>query len=392
MLHLFFGRAMAAVADYHHHHPFELRTAAVASCNKQHRPQPLWAAMLRQTPQAFFWAGDSVYPNRSDVDALRAALQTQKARPEYHEFRRRVPVISGTWDDHDLGINDAGRRANRVDERRAAFLDFINATSTYSAHEFGPPDRRVLFVLLDTRSYRDDHLVPSVGAWFRNIPGIGRFMPLVAAASRLFAGALGLPRLFGFDGDVLGEDQWRWLETVLAGATPKKSAAAAPAAAAAAKFVVLVSSIQVTTSNPSFESWDHFPKAKDRLFEVLRRTKPNGLLVLSGDVHHAEILGSSADVCGGFVEVTTSGMTHTLATSRLTRLLFPPLLRYFRAHRPLPTDYATALNYARLTFDWDHLTLSVHVLGEEDRPLLRPVTVASCPFDDPPPSRCPQRN
>lgn len=113
---------------------------------------------------------------------------------------------------------------------------------------------------------------------------------------------------------------------------------------------------QVLTSNPLVESWGHFPQSRDRLLRLLHRTHPRGLVLLSGDVHHAELasgwranpsMGADAsgrtedapapsqesagdeDVCElhaagegrledvvdgrgrGVVEVTTSGMTHS---------------------------------------------------------------------------------
>ena len=40
------------------------------------------------------------------------------------------------------------------------------------------------------------------------------------------------------------------------------------------------------------ESWLHFPRARHRLLAMLRATSPRGLIVASGDVHHAEMLDS----------------------------------------------------------------------------------------------------
>lgn len=47
---------------------------------------------------------------------------------------------------------------------------------------------------------------------------------------------------------------------------------------------------QMLTSNPLVESWGHFPRSKDRMLDLLRRTDPAGLVILSGDVHHAELI------------------------------------------------------------------------------------------------------
>ena len=46
---------------------------------------------------------------------------------------------------------------------------------------------------------------------------------------------------------------------------------------------------QVLTSNPLVESWGHFPRSRKRLLDLLQRTDPAGLVILSGDVHHAEL-------------------------------------------------------------------------------------------------------
>ena len=46
------------------------------------------------------------------------------------------------------------------------------------------------------------------------------------------------------------------------------------------------------TSNPLVESWAHFPAAKRRLLRLLQDTNPANLLLLSGDVHYAELSGA----------------------------------------------------------------------------------------------------
>ena len=78
-------------------------------------------------------------------------------------------------------------------------------------------------ILLDTRYHRDSHFIPSIGSF--KIP----FSALVAAFTRWLCGTLGLGLDHG--GDILGEEQWLWLEDEL-----KNSRAAAH---------ILVSSIQV---------------------------------------------------------------------------------------------------------------------------------------------------
>jgi PhoD-like phosphatase len=124
------------------------------------------------------------------------------------------------------------------------------------------------------------------------------------------------------EGTILGEDQWRWLESVLIEST--------------ADFHVVVSSIQIFTSNPVVESWGHFPAEKKRLMDLMRKNDPSGLIFLSGDVHHGEL--SKVQVLRGkgeslWVEMTSSGLTHTCGDSLFNRLLCPTMLKTFSGHR-----------------------------------------------------------
>ena len=109
------------------------------------------------------------------------------------------------------------------------------------------------------------------------------------------------------------------------------------------------------TTVPLVESWGHFPAAQRRLFALLRRHRPRGLLLLSGDVHYAEILQTRAGARGAGVplEVTSSGMTHTcgelLSVCRW-------LLEWYPTHRWAPpgggSGVYTGLNYGYLTIEW----------------------------------------
>ena len=126
-----------------------------------------------------------------------------------------------------------------------------------------------------------------------------------------------------FNGAVLGEKQWAWL-----GETLESSAA---------DVNIVVSSIQVLTTNPVVESWGHFPQEKARLLALLQRTDPSGLALVSGDVHAAELSSVSfvrADGSEGrWVEVTSSGLTHTCADNPVTALLCPLMMNLYSSHR-----------------------------------------------------------
>jgi alkaline phosphatase D len=243
-----------------HREDLNLTRIAFGSCSKQFKSQPIWPAVLQFKPQLWLWTGDSVYAHAQgwNKSAIQGAYRAQSAQPGYRKLVKSGAIIEGVYDDHDYGLNDAGAELGIKTASQHYFLDFIGTKSArryeraglYSAHAFGKAPRQVKVILLDTRFHRERHFFPSLGSLlYGKIP----FGALLAAMTRLAMVRLGLGN--GYEGDVLGEDQWAWLEEQLSDST--------------ATVHVVVSSIQVFTTNPLVESWGHFPKAKQRLIALM---------------------------------------------------------------------------------------------------------------------------
>lgn len=281
---------------------------AFGSCSKVDRPQPVWRAMEAFDPAGFVWIGDAVYSKRpKGWRTMRDAFRRQQSLANYSHFVRGRQMIDGVWDDHDYAENDAGRTAVSGEERRQRqrtyLRDLLSLSSgdprydrdgLYSSHlivndhltttqDVGNGNVRVL--ILDTRSHRDDHFVPSVAVYEYPLSA------LFAAVTRWICATFQLGT--HYQGDILGEEQWEWLEEQLSRAANEDDSS-----------TLVVSSIQVFTQNPIVESWSHFPAAKSRFMQLLQRYDLRGLVVISGDVHFAELTRSSH----GVLEVTTSGM------------------------------------------------------------------------------------
>ena len=276
-----------------------VKKIAFGSCHKVKRGSALlsdeksvFAVIAEKQPDVFIWTGDAVYSGkRSWVSDLRSALSELSSFPPYVALKAAVPLVFGVWDDHDFGKNDSGGETTDKPERLAAYLDFLGVSASsprrrragnyYSVLLNSSPQEVVKLVFLDTRWHRSPHYLPSVG-------GVSR-LPLaavLASLGRLATSLLGLGSSYG--GAVLGEEQWRWLDGELRDSD--------------ADYHVLVSSVQVLTSNPMVESWGHFPVEKERLLNLIKDTKPRGFILLSGDVHHAEL-----SKVGNVIEVTSSG-------------------------------------------------------------------------------------
>jgi len=263
------------------------------SCNTARMSQWVWGPVSNRNPDAWLWLGDTVYGdlNSTEFTTLRSKWQAatpellrhlyhmQRNHPDYSRFVEEGTEIYGVWDDHDFGDDNADSTYPYKIESQEAFLDFLgedpesprrSQEGVYSTHLLD--NGRIRLILLDVRYHRTPY---SVGA----------------------------------DGDFLGETQWQWLESVL-----RSSRARVNVIAGGIQFLAPRTSV---LGVPLAESWSRFPRARDRLFNLILSSGVRAPLLLSGDVHFAEIsegVCTSEDSDGNsrkLVEVTSSGMTHS---------------------------------------------------------------------------------
>eukprot|EP00922_Rhytidocystis_sp_ex-Travisia-forbesii_P056352 GHVS01083441.1.p1 GENE.GHVS01083441.1~~GHVS01083441.1.p1 ORF type:complete len:708 (-),score=89.74 GHVS01083441.1:261-2360(-) len=361
---------------------------AFGSCSKQKvRDQSIWKAVSRRRPSAWIWTGDSIYSRCSEPECIeRGYVEQSEKSGGYRKFIEEASqpcseeeleraanstdnsigcssvlrAIDGTWDDHDYGLNDGGKHHKHKDRAQKLFLDFLgiskddiirrNRRGVYSAHLFGSEaSQQVKLILLDTRFHRDNHFIPSLGSYIDN-----GLVACVAAAIRWATKFVGVG--VDYDGDLLGEEQWAWLEAQLTyGSEGGDEGVGSPCDESAAVHVI-VSSIQIMTGFSVVESWGHFPRARRRLFNLLKKTKPRGLVFLSGDVHYGEILGE----VNGVSEITSSGLTHSLGGELLASPImgWGMLLNSFGDTRDHAVGISKAVytgkNFGLLDFKYGH--------------------------------------
>lgn len=254
-----------------------LTTIAFGSCSRQNQPQPLWAPILQHKPQLWVWLGDNIYGDSDSMEVLSDKYSLQLQNPDYIRLKNAVPVI-GIWDDHDYGRNDAGKEYPFRAESQALLCDFLGVPAdapqrthpgAYSSHTYGPPGKQVKVLLLDGRYFRD---------------------PILRDSTRA---CLPSP-----NGDMLGPEQWAWLEQELQNSK--------------AEVHIIGCGIQFLPQEHVYEKWANFPAARARLLRLIADMKLPNVILLSGDRHIAEI---SRLVLPGMqqpiYEVTSSGLTHT---------------------------------------------------------------------------------
>lgn len=256
---------------------------AFGSCARQYDPQPIWDAIVAAKPQLFLMIGDNIYGDTQDMEVLKAKYGQLGAQPGFQKLKQTCPLLA-TWDDHDYGMNDGGADYPKRVESQQIFLDFFEVPpespcrkrpGVYSAHSFGPAGQRVQIILLDTRYFRSplkEGFVPGErGSGIR-----GKYVPDDSP-----------------DAIMLGEEQWNWLAEQLR---------------EPAQVRIIASSVQVLANEHGWERWGNFPRERQRLFDLIRDAKAEGVVFISGDRHLAEM--SRGDVGIGYPvwDITSSSL------------------------------------------------------------------------------------
>ncbi|QOI97571.1 MAG: alkaline phosphatase family protein [Flammeovirgaceae bacterium] len=261
---------------------------AFGSCSRQNLTEQLWNEVVSLKPDLWVWGGDNIYGDTHDMQVMREKYNQQKNNPGYQKLLATCPV-TGTWDDHDYGINDGGKFYSRKQESKTLMMDFIgfskdnsirNHNGIYNSHTVNKGNLRLKIINLDTR-------------WFRDTVYKEYYFDSTANRRRY-------RYIANTTGDILGEEQWHWLEQELKSSN--------------ANLNIINSSIQVISGEHDFEKWSNFPAARKRLIELLKKYPNKKVLIISGDRHIAEI--SKMDITGlpyPLYDITSSGLTHTWA-------------------------------------------------------------------------------
>ena len=270
-----------------------MQTIAFGSCADAYKPQPLWAEIQSSKPDVFLLLGDNVYADKlngknipiATEESFKAAYSALDQQKEFSRFRRHIPILA-TWDDHDYGFNDGGIDNPVIPLAKKFFLNFFNIPlnspvrqheGVYSANIYGEAGKRVQIILLDTRSFRSALTKAKAG----NAEGYQRYRPSTADNQQM-----------------LGEQQWAWLAEQLS---------------KPAEIRIIASSIQILAENHGYERWGNLPKERQRLYDLLTRTRANGVVLFSGDRHQGGLYRKTNITPYPLIEVTASSINVPIA-------------------------------------------------------------------------------
>ena len=281
---------------------------AFGSCGKQNHPLPIFYEVIKQNPNLFIFMGDNIYGDTKVMDTLRAKYDRLGSKPSFKHLKENTEILA-TWDDHDYGWNDAGKEYEFKEESKEIFIDFFNIPDDsemrnhkgiYHSKMFDFEGKRIHIILLDTRTFRD-HLLP-----YKDY----------ASDDRRYFYELAYEPHTSPDSSMLGSEQWLWLEKKLE---------------EEADIRIIVSSTQFVKEFNGYESWSNFPFEKEKMTKLIKRTKANGVLFISGDVHYGEIAKMEIDGQYPIYDVTSSGLSSSwlFATPNKYRIEGPVMDNHF---------------------------------------------------------------
>ena len=324
---------------------------AFGACWKPNRSQGHWEQIIKNHPQFWLWLGDNVYANTTNEEEMKKKYQELADQPGYIKLVNNTPVIA-TWDDHDYGGNDVGQEypARQMSER--VFLDFFNEPTDsprrqhpgiYTSYSFGKSEKRVQVILLDTRYFRSPLKKRSGKPPYRRM---GNWMPDASSEKTM-----------------LGETQWQWLEDEL-----KKPA----------RFRIIATSIQFSAPFNGYETWANLPLERQRMINLIKKTKAEGVVFLSGDIHSSEFCLDESNGCYPLFDHTSSSLNVPLGAAATHRRLGPafgganfgvvkidwspqdnpsaPIITFSTKDRQNTTRIQHTIHHSRLTFSTNNLS------------------------------------
>ena len=301
--------------------PNSITSIGFGSCNRIDLDQKIWDVIANQPMNAWVWLGDIVYTEGEKMDDLALKYSIQKSLPAYRKLSSKTNIF-GIWDDHDFGKNDGGIEFRKKQQSRDLLFDFLDLSTdhparsrngAYQSYCFGVERQKVCLYLLDVRYFKEE-----------------------------YEKDLGLKQRYKKNnGSLLGEEQWRWLEKELL----KNDA----------EVNLLAGGIQLISSEHAYEKWANFPKARQRLFDLLKENKIKNPIYLSGDRHFAEI--SVIELLPNYklYDITSSGLTHS----------YEDLEEEFNSKRISPL--ITSKNFGMIRWNWDTRKIALQIYNIDGR-------------------------
>jgi alkaline phosphatase D len=261
----------------------------------------IFESMAKDSAAFTLWMGDNWYTREVDLQSgwgLWYRASRDRAQPVLKNLLKGMPQYA-IWDDHDFGPDNSGTSYGLKDVSREIFMK-------YWCNPFYGEDQKGIYSQI---SYSDVDLFLTDDRYFRS-------------ADELEDSINGKPNP---DKHFFGDKQLNWLEDALEQSL--------------ATFKIIVVGSQVLNPLSTEECLHNYSNEYIKLIEFLNRTKIKGVLFLTGDRHHSEIIKSERSGNYDLYDITVSPFTSGVAKVKGVEINNPSRV---------PGSLVELRNYARI--------------------------------------------
>lgn len=231
----------------------------------------IFGTMAKEKAAFMLWLGDAWYTR--DVDyysdwGLWYRASHDRAAPSLQPLLKAMPQIA-TWDDHDYGPNDIGRNYILKQTSRNIWKNYW-CNPSYGENGQG------IYTML---TWGDADIFITDDRWWRS-------------ADDTKDSVNGFPNP---EKEFLGQQQMEWLKNSLLYSS--------------ATFKIIAVGSQVLNPVSPFDKWRDFPAEYTELMDFLQEYRINGVLFLTGDRHHSEIIKVERPGTYPLYDITVSPLT-----------------------------------------------------------------------------------
>jgi alkaline phosphatase D len=231
----------------------------------------IFQTMAKEKSAFMLWLGDAWYTREVDMNSewgLWYRASHDRALPVLQDFWKSMPQYA-IWDDHDYGPNDIGKNYILKETSRKVFNSYF---PNNSCGENG----QGIYTMLN---YGDVDVFMTDDRWWRS-------------ADRMKDSINGKPNP---EKRMLGKEQMEWLKNSLLYSW--------------ATFKIIAVGSQVLNPVSPYDKWSDFPAEYQEMLDFIKDNNIEGVIFLTGDRHHSEIIRINRPGTYPLYDVTVSPLT-----------------------------------------------------------------------------------
>jgi alkaline phosphatase D len=239
----------------------------------------IFETMAKENADFMLWLGDNWYTREVDYFSewgLNYRASRDRGLKVLQPFLKAMPQYA-IWDDHDYSWNDGDKSYPLKNASRNVFMKTWcnpsygeNGQGTYTKITWNDAD----IFMLDDRWFRsNDRMKDSI----EGKPN---------AAKKMF-----------------GEQQMEWLKNSLLGSQGNLNIS----------FRIIATGSQVLNPLSPYDCFRHYPDEYNELMNFIKDNKISGVVFLTGDRHHSEIIRSERTGAYPLYDITSSPLTSSVA-------------------------------------------------------------------------------